>query len=296
MTRDSEDVHAPSPTMVSCVDFDGLEANLAGFRQEYAGASPFPHIAIDGFLTEQVARRAISEFPAVDQRHWVNYVHVNEQKFSNTNTTNWPPTLRTIWQELSSRRFLDFLEALTGIGGLIPDETLEGAGLHQSLPGGFLNIHADFTVHPLKPNWRRRCNLLVYMNEDWFARYGGDLELWSRDMKTCERTIAPIGNRAVVFTTGSDTWHGHPEPLRCPQGRARQSLALYYYTEEERPLARSTEYRPRPGDGIKGLGIFADKLAVRAYDWVKRHGGLTDRSVARFLGGRRQPPCSSPGK
>ena len=62
-------------------------------------------------------------------------------------------------------------------------DRLEGGGLHQSPAGGFLNIHADFTVHPHHRNWQRRANLLLYLNDDWKPEYGGDLELWTKDMK-----------------------------------------------------------------------------------------------------------------
>ena len=37
-------------------------------------------------------------------------------------------------------------------------------------------------------------------------------------------------NRAVVFNTTDWSWHGHPEPLRCPPGWTRRSIALYYYS------------------------------------------------------------------
>jgi hypothetical protein len=103
--------------------------------------------------------------------------------------------------------------------------------------------------------------------------------------------VAPIANRAVVFTTGEDTWHGHPEPLRCPLDRSRRSLAIYYYTVEDAPDARSTEYRARPGDGPKAVLFYLDKQTLRGYDWVKRRVGLSDRRTSRLLGGfGRRPP------
>jgi len=272
----------------SVVDLDVLERSLPVLRSQYQLASPFPHIALDSFLLPEVVRRAEAEFPAVDHDHWINYVHANERKFSNTDPTSWGPTLQSVWRELTSPRFMAFLSGLTGIDNLISDDSLEGAGLHQTQAGGYLNIHADFTVHPRKRHWRRRANLLVYLNADWPPEYGGDLELWSRDMKVREEVIAPVGNRAVVFTTGADTWHGHPDPLRCPPETARRSLAVYYYTEEDHPTARSTEYRARPDDGAKALLIYADKEAVRAYDWIKRRVGLSDQFTGKFLGGRRR--------
>ena len=278
-------------TPVGVLDLAGLEQQLPALRERYRSASPFPHIALDGFLLPGAARAAADEVPPVDREHWTNYVHANERKFANTDPTTWGPTLQTVWRELTSPAFLRFLGGLTGIDGLISDPTLEGAGLHQTGSGGFLNIHADFTVHPRQPHWHRRVNVLVYLNDDWPEAYGGDLELWSRDMTRREVAVAPLLNRAVVFTTGADTWHGHPEPLRCPPDRARRSLAIYYYTVEDAPVAHSTEYRARPGDGAKAIVIYLDKEAVRLYDWVKRRIGLSDSRTSRLLGGfRRRPP------
>ena len=173
---------------------------------------------------------------------------------------------------------------LTGIEGLFADPSLDGGGLHRSTTGGFLNVHADFTVHPHHSDWRRRVNLLLYFNEDWPAEFGGDLELWSSDMRECQASIAPLGNRCVVFTTDVDSFHGHPEPMRCPPGVNRQSLALYYFTHEERPFVRSTEYRARPSDGLRGALIYADKQVLRGYDWAKRRLGVADEAAFKLLG------------
>jgi hypothetical protein len=64
----------------------------------------------------------------------------------------------------------------------------------------------------------------------------------------------------------------------------RQSLALYYFTHEERPFVRSTEYRARPDDGIRGALIYADKQLLRGYDWAKRRLGLSDQAAFKLLG------------
>ena len=34
----------------------------------------------------------------------------------------------------------------------------------------------------------------------------------------------------VIFNTTDFSYHGHPEPLKCPDGVMRNSLALYYYS------------------------------------------------------------------
>ena len=167
----------------TALDFAALESELRELSRRYSTPQPFPHIVLDNFLTPDVAQRATEEFPPVDPEVWINWVHVNERKYGNRELLTWGPTLQVVAQELQSPRFVRFLSGLTGIEDLLVDESMEGGGLHQSLPGGFLNIHADFTVHPHHRQWRRRINLLLYFNGDWSSEYGGELEFWSTDMK-----------------------------------------------------------------------------------------------------------------
>jgi len=264
------------------LDLARLEESLPEYKARYQGASPYPHIVIDDFLTPDMAAQCASEFPSGND-HWISFVHVNERKYANTQPVTWGPTLQRLLDEVQSERFVDFVGKMSGIDELIGDQTLEGAGLHQSIRGGYLNVHADFTVHPKKRHWRRRVNLLVYFNPEWQTEYGGDLELWSKDMRECVRKIQPTLGRAVLFNTDADSFHGHPEPMTCPDGVARQSLALYYFTEEEAPVVRSTEYRARPGEGLRAVPIFLDKTVLRNYDRLKRHMGLSDDKAGRIL-------------
>ncbi len=273
-------------TPLHVLDIGRFEQDIDQLRARYQSATPYPHIVIDDFLESGAALSAASEFPPLDPETWNNYLHVNERKFSHTDSTTWGPTLQRILEELNSPRFVQFVGALMGVDDLIADPSLEGGGLHQSTRGGFLNVHADFTVHPHNRKWQRRANLLLYLNEDWKEEYGGDLELWSSDMKECVERVSPTLNRALIFTTDPTSFHGHPQPMSCPDGVARRSLALYYFSVEEDPTVRSTEYRSRPGDGARSILIFADTWMLRAYDWTKRHLGLSDRTASTILGYR----------
>ena len=266
-------------------DYDRWSGQLSELAPLYRGADPFPHVVLDDFLAGPAADAVLDEFPRVGDGEWIHYQHVNESKFGKRDRASFGPSVGAAVDELNSPRFVAFLEQLTGIGGLIADPTLEGGGLHQSERGGFLNLHADFTVHPHRRSFRRRVNVLVYLNKDWPDAWGGQLELWDRSITRCVRRVSPIHNRVVIFNTDADSFHGHPDALRCPEGHTRKSLALYYFTEEGTgAFARSTEYRPRPGDGARALLIYADKMALRAYDKVKRRFGLDDRLVSRLLG------------
>jgi hypothetical protein len=233
----------------------------------YRSAEPFPHAVIEGFLDRETLARAVREFPDPASADWKQYRHVNSKKLGLTKRELFPPTIRAVIDELNSQPFVDFLERLTGIKGLLIDETLQGGGMHQSEPGGFLNVHADFTVHPEHLNWRRRLNVLVYLNENWRDEYAGHLELWDPEMRQCVRKVAPVFNRCVVFNTDEKSFHGHPEPLQCPPGMTRKSLALYYYTAESVPLrVRTTDYQARPSDGFgRRVKIRLGAMALQGY-------------------------------
>lgn len=271
-------------TTQQILDLKKWAATFEAQATAYQQADPYPHAQFDNFLEDWAARRAMEAFPAVKDDGWIHYMHVNEKKHGLNKMDLIPDFLQAVIRELNSESFVAALSKLTGIEGLKADPSLEGGGLHQSQRNGFLNIHADFTVHPHKRNWRRRVNLLVYLNEGWQPAYKGDLELWTRDMKECRQKISPIFNRVVVFNTDEDSFHGLPEPIQCPEGMTRKSIALYYFTEEKTtPKKRATNYRARPGDGVKSFFIWLDKQMIWAYNMLKGWLGINDDFVSKVL-------------
>jgi len=253
-------------------------------REKYIHNSPYPHIAIDNFLNAEIIEKVLADFPAVHDQGWIHYLHFNERKHGLNKKDLLPDSAKSLISELNSPDFIAFLEKITGIPNLKADDSMEGGGLHQSVRGGFLNIHADFTVHPHKKHWQRRVNILIYLNKDWKEDYGGHLELWSRDMKRCEEKVLPIFNRCVIFNTDADSFHGHPEPLNCPADMTRKSVALYYFTEEkEIAIKHATNYKPRPGERFKGIFIYLDKKMIATYSFLKGVLGLDDSFASNFL-------------
>jgi hypothetical protein len=265
------------------LDIGRWEADLPALRLTYASAPPFPHIILDDVLHPDVFERAVREFPDAQSGAWLSYIHVNERKHGNVAADSWPPTLRTIAEAMTSDRFVRFLDDLTGHDGLLADWSMDGGGLHQTRSGGHLNIHADFSAHHTHERWARKVNVLLYLNDAWDPSWGGELELWERDMSRCASAVAPVGNRALIFTTSLDSFHGHPDPLRCPPDVTRKSMALYYFVEEAAPVVRSTNYRPRPSDGWRRFAIGADREALRIYDKAKRKLGAGDAVTTRVL-------------
>jgi hypothetical protein len=243
------------------LDHERLNGSVARDRVRYVAGSPFPHIVISDFLPEGVLRQVIDDFPAPDAiEDWRRADATDAAgrvaqagKMGYSNMLRMPATIRGLLQELNSGPFLAYLEQLTGIPHLLADPQLTGGGLHQYLPGAVLRVHADFNRlggYELD----RRLNLLVYLNEDWRPSWGGDLELWDTRMHACAVKIPPIANTCVIFSTTSDSYHGMPEPLACPAGVTRKSLALYYYTngrpKHERAEPHSTLWQARPMESL----------------------------------------------
>ncbi|PSL29037.1 2OG-Fe(II) oxygenase [Chitinophaga ginsengisoli] len=265
-------------------DYAYWNNQLPSLSDEYQGASPYPHIVLENFLNPDVLEACGQEFDKLNEDDgWINYVHYNENKAGLNKLDLLPASIKRTINELNSPEFLKFLSTLTGIKGLIKDDLLEGGGIHQSKKDGYLNIHADFTVHPHHRHWQRRVNVLVYLNKDWPEEYGGNLELWDTKMQACERKVLPVFNRCVIFNTDADSYHGHPVPTTCPEDRYRRSIALYYYTEEAQPFRRATHYMVRPGEEKKKFRVKLDNFMVATYTDIKGMLGANDKIVSKVL-------------
>ena len=208
---------------------------------QYREAKPFPHIVIDKFLPETILDSVLDEFNKnknwwYDKVKWTEPYQVNKFYWpydieTANNLPNDLPTISALVNYLNSPVMLKYLEELTGIDNLISDELLMGGGLHKITSGGKLAVHKDYNVHPMKKIYRR-LNLLIYLNKDWKQEWEGNLELWDKDHTKLEVSVEPLFNRAVIFTISEESLHGHPVPLNTPENVSRNSIALYYFTEE----------------------------------------------------------------
>jgi Rps23 Pro-64 3,4-dihydroxylase Tpa1-like proline 4-hydroxylase len=242
-----------STTQLFQFDREQLVALAERHRDAYAAGSPYPHIVMDDFLPEAVLDEILTEFPDPRGADWFAFDSPNERKLATKDDSTMGPATRHLLAELNSSAFVDFLERLTGIEGLVPDPHFVGGGLHQIESGGHLKVHADFNRHP-RTELERRLNVLIYLNRDWKDEYGGAFELWDENMTAAVEKVMPYFNRCVVFSTTSTSYHGHPEPLTCPPDRTRKSIALYYYSKtrpaSEQGEAHNTLFQARPGEEL----------------------------------------------
>lgn len=219
----------------------------AKYAEKYQSAEPYHHICLDNFLPMEIIEGVRADLASLPDAE-MSFDAAEEKLKSQYSPDRLPAYSRHLFQAFNSRPFILFLEEMTGIKGLIPDPYYIGAGIHKTLNGGYLNIHADFNVHK-QMNLERRLNVLIYLNPPWKEEWGGSFEVWDKPMEKKVASFAPTENRMCCFSTGSDTWHGNPEPVNHPEGLPRQSIALYYYTAtwDDTRVAHSTIFKPRPG-------------------------------------------------
>ncbi|MGZ3918755.1 MAG: 2OG-Fe(II) oxygenase [Bacteroidia bacterium] len=216
-------------------------------QQRYSDNKPFPHIVLDGIFKAGILENIQQSFSKIDSQGW-NYKKVdeNEIKMASNIESHWPENIKTFLRYLNSQEFVSFVSTISGINNLIPDPDYIGGGLHQIKKGGLLKIHADFNKHP-KTKLDRRINVLIYLNKNWKEEWNGQLELWDSSMQKCVQKILPEFNRVVIFSTTSNSFHGHPTTLKSPEEINRRSIALYYYTngrpEEEMNESHSTLFK-----------------------------------------------------
>lgn len=183
-------------------------------------SEPFPHTVIDGMWDENFLRSCMAEFPDYADNRWITYNDPEEFGKKAGAANMWGTNTHQFFQTVRSDEFVSLMEEATQIDDLLSDDV--GGGMHMTGPGGRLEMHIDFNVHPSMP-MERRINLLVFLNDEWDCANGGCLYLGTNK----EVTVKPLFNRTVLFECGDTSFHGHPEAIEGEH--YRRSLACYFY-------------------------------------------------------------------
>jgi hypothetical protein len=245
------------------IDRDELRAHVSAAR-------PFPHFVIDGFLDDDFAGRVCDAFPTFEEASKMgrSFDAVNERrKIQVTDAAGFPKPIAELNRALAAPEFCETLSYVFDIPRLLPDEQLDGGGIHQTGPRGLLDVHVDFNYLEQR-QLHRRLNILIYFNKGWDPGWGGNIELWDKDVKVCHHSLVPAFNRCVVFATSEVSYHG-VTAVGCPEDRVRKSFAAYYYTREAPPgwdgKAHSTNFRARPDEFFKGSVLMPLERAGRRF-------------------------------
>ena len=251
-------------------EFDEIEKYASDNKEKYLSAEPFPHIVIDNFFNSSLLNEIIMEFPNNLDEIGNKFENKVEKKLSLNKSALLSVNTNNFLNFLNSQIFLNFLQKLTSINEkLVPDPYLLGGGLHELRKNGYLNIHADFNLHPTM-KLDRRLNILIYLNKNWKENFGGSLQLWDKNMKECIQKIIPEFNRMVIFSTTDFSYHGNPDKVNCSDNNSRKSIAMYYYSNgrpsSERKLGlHSTIFRKRPDQNEPDGNIEFKKIFGQFY-------------------------------
>src|SRR5262249_38617786 len=261
--------------------------DVAALARQYRNAQPFPFVAIENFLDPEFALEVAGAYPTFETAKQMGFAFnaVNERReVQVTGRARLPPVAGQLSDALASDAFLDQLSAITGMPKLLADERLFGGGMHVTGPHGRLDVHVDFNL--LEGGLHRRLNLLVYLNPDWDERWGGQVELWDRDVKVCVQRFAPVLNRCVIFETSDISFHG-VAPLPCPPHEVRRSFATYYYTKEAPAhfdAQHGTIFRARPDERLRGYVLMpAEQLQRQVAGRLRSAKYRIRRLVARAI-------------
>lgn len=237
-------------------------------EKEYLENHPYPHIELDNLWNEEFIKNCAEDVLNFSKWQGEKKFYGSEKKRYSNRYDDFPNNIKKIIDEAYSIKFLNWLKKFTGEEVILPDPFLVGGGIHSTIKGGFLKVHSDF-------NWNkqlslfRKLNLLIYLNKSWNVKWGGHLELWSKNVKKCEKKISPLINKTVIFSTTDISYHGHPEPLNCPDNIQRNSIALYYYSPIKPKVfyyeRDDTNYKERKVDNFNLPSLFSRILKKIRY-------------------------------
>lgn len=262
--------------------------DIPALRQQFKAAKPFPFFCVDNFLEPEFVSEVVAAYPTYETARSMGHEFsaVNEKlKVQITDSGRFPAPVKRLSDALASPDFLSALEQITGVRNLLADDRLGGGGMHLTGSSGRLDVHVDFNYVEDR-QWHRRLNILVYLNPVWEESWGGEIELWDREVKNCVHSFQPVVNRCVVFETSEISYHG-VSPNRCPPGQVRKSFAAYYYTKEAPAgwdgRSHSTVFKARPDEAFRGSVMMPAEKAINLF-----HEGVRGaRRVVKQLLGKR---------
>lgn len=201
-------------------------------KKKFHSSEPFNHVTIDNFILPEYVKKLSEEFPDYNDSRLLIRDNPLENKKSSNVWDFFPPLTYSMFNYFGRFEFLNLMRDLVDNSSLHFDYGLHGGGWHMHSCGGLNNVHLDYNVHP-KLNEQRKLNVIIYLTEDWSSEWNGGLELWSHDSENGQpkqmiTTIENVYNRAIIFDTTQNSWHGFSKSINCPKGVIRKSLAAYF--------------------------------------------------------------------
>ena len=230
-------------------------------RNAFNSAQPCKHVALPGFLLNEVADTLYENFPKLDTLN-VKRKSINENKSEEYHLDRYHPQFNELRDFLNSPEMYKWISDVTGIEGMSSTYDSLGSGIHQGGPGSFVDVHVDINMNPAA-KLHRRINLLIYLNKHWKDEYGGALEFWDKDVKNCVSNVMPYFNQAAIMVTDETSYHGCAK-INIPDNESRKSFYCYYYTPASKDFVyRDSRFKSRPDESITKTAITEVKETLK---------------------------------
>lgn len=189
-------------------------------------------IVIDNFLSLSFFQKVLIEILELDKISINKKIFDLKRKSNKIEFINFDEFFtnqKKLIKFLSSAKFKKFVRDKLEINEQIyPDKSNMYSGFNIVEKNGFLRPHADFNYNSLLKKYRT-VNLLIYFNEKWQKKLGGNLRFYNySDLKKKYEFLAKA-NRAVIFLTNKFTPHGYK---KITTTKKRISFNYYYYTKK----------------------------------------------------------------
>lgn len=229
---------------------------------------PFKYCIIENFLEDNYYEKLKKIYPEKPNNHFWKYENPLEVKYALDDMNIINNDIKNIFYALSHDILITKFKKIFNIEKLEHDKFLHGGGLHIMPKNGRLNMHLDYEKHPIL-NKQRMLNIIYFVNEYWEESWKGDLQFWNKDMEKCVKKIFPKKNRAVIFETIENSWHGVPDKINCPDDEYRKTIAYYYLC----PLSNSSNKNK--------LGANSNGFREKAY-YIKRPNDIYDEKIEKL--------------
>ena len=214
-----------------------LFSKLETTKEKYTSTKPYPYYCQDSFLESTFAKELQQEILQIDDSKWDRYENCFEKKYTLRDKYDFPPLLKKLFDEFTSKSFVNELSEISGYK-LLLDETRNFWGVHKYKNGDKLDIHVDAGLHPTL-GLKKQLTVGLYLSYNFSKENGCALEIWegenvkTPDCKLIKKIdeVIPYYNRFVMFTCNDYSWHGNPEPVCAPSESKRIFITLSYLSD-----------------------------------------------------------------
>ena len=217
------------------------EYDLEKLQRQYDSHPNYGKIDIPNFLPKEITQQCADELDQLPLEIGKKFTRKGSCMYE-YNELQHTPIQEQLVNAMHSSEFIRWIEQLSGVGKLIPDPHLIGAGYMKSFKGDSLKVHTDF-------NWveelhlHRAVSIIIYFNKDWNPDWGGALDFFDfNNDKKISSTVPAFGNM-LVWTYHSLVFHGMDRPMTCPDDQSRKGIRIFYYKSNSKPDEKYPPHR-----------------------------------------------------